>query len=69
MKHDKDRLSNEFNHSSEMQITLAKKEWIHPSLVTPKSSNYMVDLDEACSKFVALQRRNSIQQRNKLNII
>ena len=37
-------------------MRLAKGEWIHASLVTPKSSNFNVGLDEACKKYITTLR-------------
>ena len=54
-----------------MTVRLCKGEWIHPSLITPKSVNYSIGLDEACKQYVQLIQRGGHESLNNvtLNVI
>ena len=64
------RTSNgEYIHTNEMFITLVKnpENWIHPSLITPKSANFNISLNDASKRFAKLQMKYSPKKPEKLN--
>jgi len=42
-----------------MIVRLAKKEWIHPALVTPKSPNFAISLNDASKKYAERNKKES----------
>jgi len=47
-------------HTPQMYVRLSKKEWTHPSLITPKSANFAIGLDEASLKYAEVQKKDVI---------
>ena len=60
--------TNKISHSKDMFVRLATKEWIHPSLVTPKSVSFHIGLDQACNKFVEKVMYNKKGKIGKLMV-